>query len=304
MSTLPAHDAQCTGDSPCDPVDLVIEPKARDIGAFDVRRVLPVAKRRSVGPFVFFDQMGPTAFEAGKYLDVRPHPHIGLSTITWLIEGEITHRDSLGYVAPIRPGEVNWMTAGSGIVHSERSPDGERRAGARLYGIQTWVALPADRQEIEPTFQHYEANEIPWIDSDGARIGLIVGSAWGKTSPVETQSETLYADISLSADASLSLPTETEERAVYILEGAIEIAGTEFEAGRMLVFHAGAPVTLHAPKAARLMLCGGAPLDGPREMFWNFVSTSKERIELAKEDWKEGRFDPVPGETEFIPLPD
>jgi redox-sensitive bicupin YhaK (pirin superfamily) len=287
----------------CAPVDCVLVPKAKDIGAFSVRRVLPAAERRSVGPFVFFDQMGPAVFENDTYLDVRPHPHIGLSTITWLIEGEILHRDSLGYVQPIRPGEVNWMTAGSGIVHSERTPDASRHADSKIYGIQTWIALPKDQEEIDPSFQHYAATDIPWIDGPGYRIGLIVGDAWGHSSPVETPSETLYADISMEADATVDLPTATEERAVYILSGSIEIAGTVFDSDRMVVLHTGVSVSVTAQENTRLMLCGGAPLDGPRHMFWNFVSSRKDRIDQAKTDWQEGRFAPVTGEVDFIPLP-
>ncbi|MDF1749354.1 MAG: pirin family protein, partial [Alphaproteobacteria bacterium] len=263
MSRLDA--AKCTEESvpDCAPVDFVLVPKPKDIGAFSVRRVLPAAERRSVGPFVFFDQMGPAVFENDTYLDVRPHPHIGLSTITWMIEGEIMHRDSLGYVQRIRPGEVNWMTAGSGIVHSERTPDEGRQPGGRLYGIQTWIALPKDQEEIDPSFQHYAATDIPWIDGPGYRIGLIVGDAWGESSPVETPSETLYADISMEEGATVDLPTATEERAVYILSGAIDIAGTVFESGRMVVLHTGVSVSVTAEEESRLMLCGGERLDGP-----------------------------------------
>jgi len=287
----------------CDPVLRSIVPKPRDIGAFEVRRVLPAIEQRSVGPFVFFDQMGPTAFQNDEFLDVRPHPHIGLSTITWMIEGEILHRDSLGYVKVIRPGEVNWMTAGSGIVHSERTPPEGRVNGARVYGIQTWIALPRSQEEIAPSFQHYAAGDIPWIRQDGATIGLIVGSAWGATSPVVTPWETLYADIAISDGASLDLPVETEERALYLLSGDLKIAGTVFEPGRMVVLKPGHPVTVSARGAVRMMLCGGAPLDGPRHMYRNFVSSRRERIDQAKADWQEGRFDPVPEETDFIPLP-
>lgn len=285
-------------------VKTTITPKSKDIGAFEVRRTLPDVAARSVGPFVFFDQMGPATFANDHFMDVRPHPHIGLSTITWMLEGEIMHRDSLGYVQPIRPGEVNWMTAGSGIVHSERSPDSQRVNGARVFGIQTWVALPKPQEEVAPSFHHYTADEIPWIEGDGARVALIIGEAWGKKSPVTTHWDTLYADISLQAGATISLPHETEERALYILSGSVRIDGTAFDAGQMLVLTSGTKVDVSAGANARLMLCGGAALDGPRHMYWNFVSSSKDRVEQAKDDWREGRFAEVPGETEFIPLPD
>ncbi|WP_421875383.1 pirin family protein [Pacificispira sp.] len=303
MSHHDAPEALCRGDD-CRPVDLVIEPRSRQIGAFEVRRVLPVAQRRSVGPFVFFDQMGPTVFQNGQFLDVGPHPHIGLSTITWLTEGEIVHRDSLGSVQTIRPGEVNWMTAGSGVVHSERSPDSERRNGARVAGIQAWIALPETEQDCEPSFQHYPSTEIPWLIGDGVRAALIVGRAWGMESPVVTPTDTLYADIALEPGATLDLPEETPERAVYGLAGDFRLNGAQFGPSLMTVLTSGTAVTIHAgPEGARLMLCGGEPLDGPRHMYWNFVSTSKERIEAAKSDWTEGRFAAIPGEGPVIPLP-
>ena len=288
----------------CPSVTATIKPKSKDIGAFDVRRALPDVAARSVGPFVFFDQMGPAAFKDDHFLDVRPHPHIGLSTITWMLEGEIMHRDSLGYVQAIRPGEVNWMTAGSGIVHSERSPEAERVNGKKVFGIQTWVALPKEHEEMDPSFQHYTADQIPWIEGDGAKVALIIGEAWGQKSPVATMWETLYADIALNAGATITLPRETEERAIYILSGCVRVDNTDFESGQMLVLRPGADIDVLAGTDARMMLCGGAALDGPRHMYWNFVSSSKERIEQAKEDWREGRFAKVPGETEFIPLPD
>lgn len=288
----------------CPSVTAIITPKAKDIGAFSVRRALPDIAARSVGPFVFFDQMGPAAFKDDHFLDVRPHPHIGLSTITWMIEGEIMHRDSLGYVQPIRPGEVNWMTAGSGIVHSERSPDAERENGKRVFGIQTWVALPKEHEEMDPSFQHYTTDQIPWIEGDGTKVALVIGEAWGAKSQVKTMWDTLYADITLDAGATVALPQETEERAIYVLSGSVMIDGTEFPSGHMLVLRSGRAIDVTAGKAARLMLCGGAALDGPRHMYWNFVSSSKDRIEQAKDDWRNDRFAKVPGETEFIPLPD
>ncbi len=285
-------------------VDTVIVPRSRDIGDFEVRRALPSSRRRMVGPFVFFDQMGPAVLAPGKGLDVRPHPHIGLATVTYLFEGEILHRDSLGSVQPIEPGEVNWMTAGRGIVHSERSDERQRREESPLFGIQVWVALPKEAEETEPAFAHHGADELPVFEDDGARVRLIAGTLAGQRSPVRTFSEMFYADAVLSAGGRLPVPPEHEERAIYVATGAVEIAGQRFEAGRLLVLHPGDTVTIAAPEAARVLLLGGAPMDGPRHIWWNFVSSSRERIQAAAEDWRAGRFDPVPGETEFIPLPD
>jgi redox-sensitive bicupin YhaK (pirin superfamily) len=286
-------------------IETIIVPRTRDLaGGFEVRRVLPSGERRTVGPFVFFDQMGPTILPAGTGLDVRPHPHIGLATVTYLFDGEILHRDSLGTVQPIRPGAANWMTAGRGIVHSERTPPEFRTGGGRLFGIQTWVGLPKDREEVEPAFAHHAEDVLPVIDGDGKRVRVIAGALYGASSPVAVFSETLYADAALAEGARLELPVEYEERAVYIAEGRIAIGAETFEAGRMLVFRRGDRVTLTADGAARLLLLGGEPLDGPRHLWWNFVSSSTERIEQAKADWREGRFPKVPGETEFIPLPE
>jgi redox-sensitive bicupin YhaK (pirin superfamily) len=286
-------------------LEALIVPQTRDLGdGFEVRRVLPSALRRAVGPFVFFDQMGPVVLRAGTGLDVRPHPHIGLATVTYLFDGEILHRDSLGTVQPIRPGAVNWMTAGRGIVHSERTPPELRASGTRLFGIQTWVGLPADREEVEPSFVHHAESGLPVLDGEGKRVRVIAGELCGARSPLAVFSDTLYADIALAKGARLEIPTGYEERAIHIAEGSVEIAGDTFQAGRMAVFQQGSAVTVSALEPARLLLLGGEPLDGPRHVWWNFVSSSRERIEQAKADWREQRFPAVPGETEFIPLPE
>lgn len=285
--------------------EAIIEPRIRDLGGgFEVRRVLPSEERRTVGPFVFFDQMGPTVLRPGTGLDVRPHPDIGLATVTYLFDGEILHRDSLGTVQPIRPGAVNWMTAGHGIVHSERTPVELRAAGTRLFGIQTLIGLPKDREEVEPSFVHYPEGALPMLDGEGKRVRVIAGEFHGARSPLAVYSDTLYADAALAAGARLELRFEYPERAIYIAEGRIEIAGMSFEAGRMLVFPSGNVITVTATATAQLLLLGGEPLDGPRHLWWNFVSSSADRIEQAKADWRKGRFPNVPGETEFIPLPE
>jgi len=284
--------------------EAIVVPRTRDLGGgFEVRRVLPSAQRRTVGPIVFFDQMGPTGLRPGAGLDVRPHPHIGLATVTYLFEGEILHRDSLGTVQPIRPGEVNWMTAGRGIVHSERTPPELRKNGTRLFGIQTWVGLPRDREEVAPSFAYHPTAELPVLEGEGKRVRQIAGELYGSRSPLAVFSDMFYADAALDGGARLELPADYDERAIYIAEGSIDIAGEIFEAGRLLVFRPGAPLTTSAVAPARLLLLGGTPMDGPRHLWWNFVSSSEERIEQAKADWQQGRFATVPGETEFIPLP-
>ncbi len=289
-----------------DGVEAVILPRAHDIGGFEVRRALPARERQMVGPFIFFDQMGPGEFLSGKGLDVRPHPHIGLSTVTYLFEGEILHRDSLGSAQPIRPGDVNWMTAGRGIAHSERTDPALRVHDNRLFGIQSWVALPKSHEEAAPAFVHHPAAALPILEDGGARLRLVAGMAWGLAAPVATASSLFYADAVLAPGATLPLPEGHEERGAYVLQGAVEVAGTRFEAGRMLLFRASDRLALRAgPEGARLLLLGGAVMDGPRFIFWNFVSSSRERIEQAKADWKAGRFGKVPGdEHEFIPLPE
>lgn len=286
-------------------VETTVVPRTSDLGGgFKVMRALPAAQRRMVGPFVFLDQMGPVQLGAGEGLDVRPHPHIGLATVTYLFDGEILHRDSLGSVQPIRAGELNWMHAGKGIVHSERTPPGLRPAGPHVAGLQAWVGLPAGDEESEPAFVHHGAAELPVIDESGVGIRVIAGSAFGAQSPVTTRSPLFYADVTLVPPARLQVPAEHEERAAYLVSGSIEIDGVAHPAGRLLVFRRGADVVITATTATRLMLLGGEPLDGPRHVWWNFVSSSRERIEQAKADWQAGRFASVPGETEFIPLPD
>ena len=288
-------------------VDVVIVPPTKDLGGgFQVRRALPSIERRMVGPFVFFDEMGPTVLGAGDGLDVRPHPHIGLATVTYLFDGEILHRDSLGSVQPIRPGELNWMTAGQGIVHSERTPPELRPIDARLFGIQSWVALPREHEEVAASFVHHDAAALPVVEGDGVRARVIAGELFGAKSPARTLSEMFYAEAHLEAGAEVAVPAPFEERAVYVAEGAVEIVadGVRHERGRLLVLKPKETVSMRAAGGpARLMLLGGPPMDGPRHVWWNFVSSSRERIEQAKADWQAGRIGAVPGETEFIPLP-
>jgi len=285
-------------------LETVIVPRTSDIGGFEVRRALPSAQKRMVGPFVFLDQMGPAMLKAGHGIDVRPHPHIGLATVTYLFEGEILHRDSLGSVLPIRPGEVNWMTAGRGIAHSERSATDERGRDRVLSGIQSWVALPKAHEETEPAFVHLGSDELPLVEGEGKRLRVVAGEAYGARSPMRALWDTLYVDAALEAGAKLPVDADYEERALYIADGTVSVFGDRFEAGRLLVLRPGEAATVVAETDARLILLGGAAMDGPRHIWWNFVSSHKERIEQAKADWKAGRFDVVPGETEFIPLPD
>jgi len=284
-------------------IALVVSAPLRDVDGLSVRRALPSAHRRLVGPFIFFDHMGPAALPVGQGLDVRPHPHIGLATVTFLFEGEIMHRDSLGFVQAIQPGDVNWMIAGRGIVHSERSRDELRKQGVRLHGIQCWVALPLEHEEMEPHFDHYPSDTIPKVRFEGVALDVIAGTAYGQVSPVRVLSPTLYVHARLDRGASLAIDAEHEERAVYIVEGAIECDGRTLEHGALVVLQPGADVTVRATDAARLMLLGGAHLPGERHVWWNLVSSSRERIEQAKDDWKHERLGKVPGETEFIPLP-
>jgi redox-sensitive bicupin YhaK (pirin superfamily) len=284
--------------------ELVIVPPTRDLGGFEVRRALPHRERRLVGPFIFWDQMGPAQFTPGQGVDVRPHPHIGLATVTYLFSGSLMHRDSEGNAIEITPGAMNLMTAGSGIVHSERTPTPARQGVSPLFGIQSWLALPRTHEEVAPTFQHFDATQLPIIEDTGVHARVIAGSAFGKRSPVEMLSDWLYVEVRLAAGASAPLDPDQEERGIYVAEGSVEIGGQQFEAPQLLVFRPGDRITVTATRPARLMFLGGARMDGPRHIWWNFVSSSQERIEQAKADWKQGNFKHVPGETEFIPLPD
>jgi len=287
-------------------LETLIIPRAHDIGGFEVRRALPSAQRQMVGPFIFFDQMGPGEFLTGRGLDVRPHPHIGLSTVTYLFAGQILHRDSLGVRQAIDPGDVNWMTAGRGIAHSERTAAALRGQANPLFGIQSWLALPRAEEERAPDFAHHAAASLPVIEDGGASLRLIAGTGWGLTTPVRTLWPLFYADARLEPGAAIPLETLHEERAAYVVKGSVTVAGESFEAGRMLVFRAGDAITLTAgPAGARMLLLGGAVMDGPRHIFWNFVSSSRERIEQAKADWSNRRFPVVPDDpVEFIPLPE
>lgn len=294
-----------TGDEAASPIEIALEPRPRDIGGFEVGRVLPAVARRSVGPFVFFDHMGPAELLPGRGIDVRPHPHINLATVTYLFEGELVHRDSLGSLQTIVPGEVNWMTAGRGIVHSERTGDDLRRRGSRLHGIQLWVALPLADEETEPSFSHHSGDALPQFERDGASWHLLVGSAHGHTSEVPTFSPMFYADVKASPGSLIRLPSEYAERAAYLVKGRVSLGNEPHHARRLLVFGPERPVVIRAEDDVRLVVFGGARLDGPRHIFWNFVSSSKERIERAKLDWKQGKFPKVAGdEKQFIPLPE
>jgi redox-sensitive bicupin YhaK (pirin superfamily) len=304
MSWSPCPDPKLGDRATAEAIETLIVPRAVDLGEMEVRRALPSTKRQMVGPFIFFDQMGPAEFLTDQGIDVRPHPHINLATLTYLFEGEILHRDSLGTEQAIEPGAVNWMRAGRGIVHSERTAEQRRRNGQRLFGIQTWMALPEDREEDDPAFLHHGTEALPLIEADGVTARLIAGSALGKTSPLKTASETLYADVQLAQGRSMPIDPAYEERALYTISGEIEVAGNSFAPAQLLVLRPGDAITVKARSDARFMLFGGAPMDGPRYIWWNFVSSRRERIEAAKEEWARGRFDTVPGdEADFIPLP-
>lgn len=311
MSWNPTLEPDCPNKDELDQIETLIIPRARDIGDFEVRRALPSFKRKMVGPFIFFDQVGPAEFLTDQGIDVRPHPHIGLATVTYLFDGEILHRDSLGTEQTIHPGEVNWMVAGKGITHSERTdPTLRATSGNRLFGIQTWVALPEASEDTNPMFQHAKKEQLPFLEEKDFSVRLILGSLYGERAPVETFSEMFYADATLQTGARLPLDPEHEDRGVYILSGEVQVADQSFSPGQMMVFRPGDPITLKATQPTRLLLLGGATLGGPRHIWWNFVSSSREKIEAAKEawrqgDWEHGRFHLPPGDDqEFIPLPD
>ena len=284
-------------------VSQVIEPVTKDLGEFTVRRTLPDKSRQRVGPFIFFDHMGPAAFPPGSGVSVRPHPHIGIATITYLFDGIIVHKDSLGYDQPITRGAVNWMTAGRGVVHSERSPADLIAKGSHLHGIQAWVALPIELEETDARFEHYPESEIPAVELPGVSLTIIAGEAYGACSPVRTSSETIYVEADLEEGATLQTPGEFDELAVYCVTGLVTVDGYELRPGQMAVFEPHTSATIAAIVASKIMLPGGATLEGERILWWNFVSSSRERINQAKKDWLEKKFDEVPGETEFIPLP-
>ncbi|MGR3465384.1 pirin family protein [Limimaricola sp.] len=308
MSQIPSFHPLDTSVDP-DVIETLIVPRARDLGGFEVRRALPAPRRQMVGPFIFFDQVGPAEFLKGEGFDVRPHPHIGLATVTYLLEGRIHHRDSLGTDSWIAPGAINLMVAGEGITHSERV-DGEARAqGGRMFGLQTWLALPDELEDGPARFEHAGADRLPVIEEGGVRLRLMLGRAWGLRSPVDAPGELFHADAELAPGAALPLPDDHEDRGVHVLAGSVEVAGQIFEAGRMMVFRPGDRVSLRAGAAgARIALLGGATMPGPRHIWWNFVASSPERIEAAKAAWRagdftHGRFRLPPGESEHIPLP-
>src|SRR5260221_11037595 len=303
MSFFPAKDPAPGDAQAADAIDLVIVPRSGDVGHFAVRRALPHFNRRMVGPFIFFDHFGPAEFRTGQGIDVRPHPHIGLATVTFLFDGEIMHRDSLGTAVAIRPGEVNWMTAGRGIVHSERTAPDHRKDGEPIHGLQCWVALPAAEEERAPDFSHHDSAALPLVSEEGKTVRVVAGSAYGERSPVRTLSDTLFADVTLMAGAVLPIDAEIEERAVYLISGEVDIAGDRFAAGRLLVFRPGDPITLTAVSDARPVLLGGASMDGPSHIWWDFGSSGKESLEQAKADWTLAPFGTLAGDAqEIVPL--
>ena len=305
MSWMPSNDPILGDPQTCDALDLIIVPRTRDLGdGFAVRRALPHGKRQMVGPFIFFDHFGPVQFVAGKGMDVRPHPHIGLATVTYLFDGSIMHRDSEGNIQEIQPGAMNLMTAGRGIAHSERTPDVQRANGQKMLGLQSWIALPAGKEEIAPSFQHFGADVLPTVQDTGFKARTIAGSSFGKKSPVDMVSEWFYTEVALDEGMRVPLDADHEERAIYIVDGEIEITNEKYEGPKLLIFRPGDRITVKAVRPTRMMFLGGTALEGPRRVWWNFVSSSKERIEEAKADWEAGRFAHVPNEHEFIPLPE
>ncbi|EKF16937.1 pirin family protein [Nitratireductor pacificus] len=311
MSWNPALSPGCPDTVGVEAIETLIVPRARDIGGFEVRRALPAPKRQMVGPFIFFDQAGPAEFLTGQGIDVRPHPHIGLGTVTYLYSGDFHHRDSLGTDQIIHPGALNWMVAGRGVTHSERTSSLARQGPHSLFGIQTWVALPEGEEDMAPMFEHHAKETLPLIEADGVSLRLILGTAYGARAPGRVFSEMFYADAVLEPGARLPLPDDHEDRGIYVTSGSITVAGQDFEAGRMMVFRPGDAITVGAgPEGARLMLLGGETLGGPRYIWWNFVASSRERIEAAKADWRKARwgtglFDLPPDDrSEFVPLPE
>lgn len=305
MSWSPCPDPIPGDPASVDAVRTVITPRAVDLGEMEVRRALPSKAGQMVGPFIFFDQMGPAEFLTDEGIDVRPHPHINLATLTYLFEGEIHHRDSLGTDMAITPGAVNWMRAGRGIVHSERTGEQARRHGQRLFGLQTWLALPSHAEESDPDFVHHGADDLPILDAEGITMRLIAGQAHGLRSPLNALHETLYADVTLAAGARYPVEPLYVERALYTISGEIEVAGETYVPGQLLILHPGDSITITTTQGAQFMVFGGEPMDGPRYIWWNFVSSRRERIEQAQEEWRQGRFETVPGdEEEFIPLPE
>ena len=310
MSWNPALEPGCPDEIGIDAIETLIIPRARDLGGFEVKRALPAPRRQMVGPFIFFDQAGPAEFLTGQGIDVRPHPHIGLGTVTYLYRGDFHHRDSIGTDQVILPGAVNWMVAGKGVTHSERTSDQGRKGPHGLYGIQTWIALPENREDMDPIFEHHGKDTLPEIEAEGVTAKLILGHSYGEKAPATLYSETFYLDVVLIAGARFPLPDDHEDRGLYITEGSVSIAGQEFQAGQMMVFRPGDRITVSAgPKGARLMALGGATMNGPYHVWWNFVASSQERIEHAKEEWRaanwgQGLFDlPRDDRDEFIPLP-
>jgi redox-sensitive bicupin YhaK (pirin superfamily) len=287
-----------------DSIQAVLKPHIRDIGNLQVRRTLPALAARLVGPFIFFDHMGPAELPAGVGLDVRPHPHIGLATVTYLFDGAVLHRDSLGSVQTIVPGDVNWMTAGRGIVHSERTPDDVRQRGQTVHGIQTWVALPLEHETVAPSFEHHPAATLPALERDGVALTVIAGDGFGAVSPVTTFSRTLYVAARFGAGTTLTFDADHEERAVYLVDGALSIDGAPLDVAHMAVLAPGARVTLASATGARVMLLGGDRLAGERFIDWNFVASSRAAIDAARDAWRDQRMGQVPGETEWIPLPE
>ncbi|MFN4101636.1 MAG: pirin family protein [Pararhodobacter sp.] len=311
MSWNPAMEPGCPDDVGVDAIETLIVPRSRDLGGFEVKRALPAPKRQMVGPFIFFDQAGPAELLTGQGIDVRPHPHIGLGTVTYLFKGNFHHRDSTGADQVITPGALNWMVAGRGVTHSERTTATARTGPNSLFGIQTWLALPDGHEDVDASFEHHGKDTLPMIEDNGISVRLILGDAYGKTAPAKMFSETFYADVQLEPGSRLPMPDNHEDRGIYILDGSISVAGQEFESGQMMVFRPGDQITVAAgERGARMMILGGATFNGPRYIWWNFVASSQERIEAAKLEWRaanwgKGRFDlPADDRSEFIPLPD